>query len=205
MRVLLRATSLALATSLIVIGAAGAQTAQPAAPVTVKIGYINSALLLQEAPGRAEAEAQFDREVGAYRTQLQRMNDSLNTLMAAFDRDAAKLDTTTRAARGKIIRDRETEYQARARGLDSTMQARQAQLVKPIMERVQSVIEAIRQEDGYSMILDVGAQASVVVAADKRLDLTDRVLSRLKSQGAPPATPASGAVPQPAGVTRPKK
>jgi outer membrane protein len=205
MRVLLRASSIALATSLIAIGAAGAQTASASAPVTVKIGYINSAQLLQEAPGRAEAEAQFDREVGAYRTQLQRMNDSLNTLMAAFDRDAAKLDTTTRAARGKVIRDRETEYQARARGLDSTMQARQAQLVKPIMERVQAVIESIRQEDGYSMILDVGAQASVVVAADKRLDLTDRVLARLKSQGVPPTTPASGAVPQPAGVTRPKK
>jgi outer membrane protein len=205
MRVLLRASSIALATSLIAIGAAGAQTAPASAPVTVKIGYINSAQLLQEAPGRAEAEAQFDREVGAYRTQLQRMNDSLNTLMAAFDRDAAKLDTTTRAARGKVIRDRETEYQARARGLDSTMQARQAQLVKPIMERVQAVIESIRQEDGYSMILDVGAQASVVVAADKRLDLTDRVLARLKSQGVPPTTPASGAVPQPAGVTRPKK
>jgi outer membrane protein len=205
MRVLLRASSIALATSLIAIGAAGAQTAPASAPVTVKIGYINSAQLLQEAPGRAEAEAQFDREVGAYRTQLQRMNDSLNTLMAAFDRDAAKLDTTARAARGKVIRDRETEYQARARGLDSTMQARQAQLVKPIMERVQAVIESIRQEDGYSMILDVGAQASVVVAADKRLDLTDRVLARLKSQGVPPTTPASGAVPQPAGVTRPKK
>ncbi len=205
MRVLLRASSVALATSLIAIATVGAQTAQPAAAVPVKIGYINSALLLQEAPGRAEAEAQFDREVGAYRTQLQRMNDSLNTLMAAFDRDAAKLDTTTRAARGKTIRDREAEYQSRARGLDSTMQARQAQLVKPIMERVQAVIEAIRQEDGYSMILDVGAQASVVVAADKRLDLTDRVLSRLKSHGAPPATPANGAVPQPAGVTRPKK
>jgi outer membrane protein len=206
MRVLLRASVFALATSLIVAGTARAQTAPSSAPVPLKIGYINSALLLQEAPGRAEAEAQFDREVGTYRQQLSRMNDSLNALMAAFDRDAPKLDTLTRATRGKAIRDRETEYQDRARGLDSTMQARQAQLVKPIMERVQGVIEAIRAEDGYSLILDVGSpQASIVVAADKRLDLTDRVLARLKSQGPPPAAPASGAVPQPAGVTRPKK
>ena len=206
MRVLFRASVFALATSLIVTGSAVAQAAQTAAAqVLVKIGYINSALLLQQAPGRAEAEAQFDREVGAYRQQLSRMNDSLTALMAAFDRDAAKLDTTARAERGKAIRDREAQYQDRARGLDSTMQARQAQLVKPIMERVQGVIEAIRSEDGYSMILDVGAQASVVVAADKRLDLTDRVLARLKSQGPPSAPPASGTVPQPAGVTRPKK
>ncbi|MFN2635811.1 MAG: OmpH family outer membrane protein [Gemmatimonadaceae bacterium] len=200
MRVLFRAGSIALVTSLIFVGIAAAQSAPP-----VKIGYINSALLLQQAPGRAEAEAQFDKEVGVYRQQIQRMDDSLKTLMAAFDRDAPKLDSTTREARRTSIGQREIEYQGRARGLDSTMQVRQAQLVKPIMERVQSVIESIRSEDGYSMILDVGAQSSIVVAADKRLDLTDKVLSRLKSQGIPPATPASGPTPQPAGVTRPKK
>jgi outer membrane protein len=204
MRVFFRAGSIALVTSLILVGTAGAQASQAPAPAT-KIGYINSALLLQQAPGRAEAEAQFDREVGVYRQQIQRMDDSLKTLMAAFDRDAPKLDSATRQTRRTSIGRREVEYQQRARGLDSTMQARQAQLVKPIMERVQSVIETIRAEDNYAVILDVGAQVSVVVAADKSLDLTDRVLARLKSQGIPSAPPASGAVPQPAGVTRPKK
>ena len=204
MRVLLRASSIALATSLVVVGIAGGQASQPA-PAPAKIGYINSAQLLAQAPGRAEAEAQFDREVGVYRQQIQRMDDSLRTLMAAFDRDAPKLDSATRETRRTSIGQKEVEYQQRARGLDSTMQARQAQLVKPIMERVQTVIEAIRAEDNYALILDVGAQVSVVVAADKRLDLTDRVLARLKSQGIPAAPPVSGAVPQPAGVTRPKK
>jgi outer membrane protein len=203
MRVLLRANVIALATSLIVVGTAAAQAQGAAVPA--RIAYINSALLLQQAPGRAEAEAQFEREVGVYRQQIQRMDDSLRTLVVAFDREAAKLDSAARETRRKSIGQREVEYQMRARGLDSTMQARQAQLVKPIMERVQSVIEAIRTEDGYAMIFDVGAQTSVVVAADKKLDLTERVLARLKSQGIPPAAPASGAVPQPAGVTRPKK
>jgi len=204
MRVLLRASSIALFTSLIVAGTGAAQAPQGTA-TPAKIAYINSAALLAQAPGRAEAEAQFDREVGVYRQQIQRMDDSLKTLVAAFDRDAAKMDSVAREARRTSIGRREAEYQTRARGLDSTMQVRQAQLVKPIMERVQAVIEAIRTEDGYSMIFDVGNQTSVVVAADKKLDLTDRVLARLKAQGIPPAAPASGAVPQPAGVTRPKK
>src|SRR5881394_1013667 len=202
MRVLFRASSIALATSLILVGVAAAQTTSaPATPA--KIGYINSALILQQAPGRAEAEAQFDREVGVYRQQIQRMDDSLKTMMAAFDREAPKLDSVTRESRRTTIGQREVEYSSRARGLDSTMQARQAELVKPIMQRVQTVIETIRAEDNYALILDVGAQVSVVVAADKKLDLTDRVLARLKSQGALPAT--SSTVPQPAGVTRPKK
>jgi outer membrane protein len=168
----------------------------------VKIGYINSAAILAQAPGRAEAEAQFEKEVGAYREQLSRMNDSLNALAAAFDRDAPKLDSVTRETRGKLIRDRETEYQTRARALDSTMQDRQAELVKPIMQRVQTVIEALRAEDGYSFILDVGSQASVVVAADKKLDLTDKVLARLKTMPAAGTTPTRPLVPTPAGVIR---
>src|SRR3954464_950697 len=199
MRALIRAGSVALATSLMFAGMAGAQAPTAASPT--KIGYINSAVILQQAPGRAEAEAQFDREVGVYRQQIQRMDDSLKTMMAAFDRDAPKLDSATRQSRRTTIGQREIEYQGRARGLDSTMQARQAQLVKPIMERVQAVIETLRAEEGYAVILDVGAQVSVVVAADKSLDLTERVLARLKSQG--PAPVSSSTVPQPAGVTRP--
>ena len=177
--------------------------AAPAQAQAVKLGYINSAQILSQAPGRAEAEAQFDREVVAYRAQLQRMNDSLNTMASAFDKDAPKMDSATRERRGKAVRDREAQYQSRARVLDSTMQTRQAELVRPIMEQVQKVIEAIRAEDGYSMILDVGSQASVVVAADKKLDLTDKVLARLKST--PAATTTGGPLTTPAGVTRPKK
>src|SRR5215212_668085 len=112
MRSLLRASSIALATSLIFAGIAGAQA--PAAASPTKIGYINSAQLLQQAPGRAEAEAQFDREVGVYRQQIQRMDDSLRTMMAAFDRDAPKLDSVTREARRTTIGQREIEYQGRA-------------------------------------------------------------------------------------------
>ncbi len=201
MRVIFRASSIALTTSLMFVGIAGAQGAS--SPNPTKIGYINSAVILQQAPGRAEAEAQFDREVGVYRQQIQRMDDSLKTMMAAFDRDAPKLDSATRQSRRTTIGQRELEYQGRARGLDSTMQARQAQLVKPIMERVQTVIETIRAEDGYAVILDVGAQVSVVVAADKKLDLTDRVLARLKATSPAPVT--STTVPKPAGVTRPKQ
>jgi outer membrane protein len=195
MRSILRAAIVAV-TSVALAGASAQAQA-------VKLGYINSAQILAQAPGRAEAEAQFDKEVVAYRAQLQRMNDSLNNLAAAFDKDAPSLDSATREKRGLAVRTREAEYQNRARALDSTMQTRQAQLVRPIMDQVQKVIEAIRTEDGYSMILDVGSQASVVVAADKKLDLTDKVLARLKALPAPNVT--GGPVTTPAGVTRPKK
>jgi outer membrane protein len=198
MRGLIRAASLAL-----VVGAAsaGSLSAQ-AAP---KFGFINSAEILSQAPGRAEAETKFKTEVAAYQAQLQRMSDSLQTMAATFDKEAPKLDSVTRVTRAKVIQDRETAYQTRARDLDSAMQTRQAELIRPIMENLQKIIEQVRAEDGYAMIFDVASQTSVIVAADKNLDITQKVLARVKAAPAPKPTATGLVSPQPAGVTAPKR
>ena len=189
------ATTVALVLTAAVGGSAAAQTVP-------KIGYVNSAAILAQAPGRAEAEAQFNSEVKAYQAQLQRMSDSLQLLAANFDKEAPKLDSATRETRAKSIRGKETDYQTRARQLDEQMQNRQAELVRPIMENLQKIIEAVRAEDKYSMIFDVGSQTSIIVAADKSLDITPKVLARVKAAPKPVASPAT-MTPKPTGVSRP--
>lgn len=195
MRGLVRAALLALG-----VGAASASSlSAQAAP---KIAFINSAAILAEAPGRAEAENKFKSEVTAYQAQLQRMSDSLQNMAAEFDKVANTLDSATRVTRARSIQDREAAYQSRARTLDSTMQARQAELVRPFLENLQKVIEQVRAEDGYAFIFDVASQSSVIVAADKNLDITQKVLAKVKAGGAPKTTGNSNPLsPQPAGVT----
>lgn len=195
---LTRAASLAL-----IVGAAAAGTAS--AQAAPKIAFINSAAILAEAPGRAEAETRFKGEVTAYQAQLQRMSDSLQTMAANFDKESARLDSATRISRAKVIQDKEADYQNRARQLDQQMQTRQAELIRPIMENLQKVIEQIRAEDGYAMIFDVASQTSVIVAADKNLDLTQKVLARVKAAPAPKPAATGAVTPKPAGVTAPKR
>lgn len=194
MRGLIRAASLALIAGTIAATSASAQTA-------AKIGWINSAQILSEAPGRAEAETRFKNEVTAYQAQLQRMSDSLQTMAATYEKDAARLDSATRVSRAKVIQDRETGYRTRAQQLDQQMQTRQAELVRPIMENIQKIIEQVRAEDNYAIIFDVASQSGVILAADKQLDLTAKVMARVKA--APKPTAASSLTPQPAGVSRP--
>jgi len=198
MRGLIRAASLALIVGAATAGSASAQ----AAP---KFGFINSAAILAEAPGRVDAENRFKSEVTAYQAQLQRMSDSLQTMAATFDREARGLDSVTRLSRAKVIQDREVAYQTRARALDQQMQTRQAELIRPIMENVQKIIEQVRAEDGYAIIFDVASQASVIVAADKALDITPKVLARVKAAPAPKPAATGSVTPQPAGVTPPKR
>lgn len=199
MRGLIRAASLAL-----IVGAA---TTVSASAQTAKIGFINSAAILAEAPGRSEAENQFKAEVAAYQAQLQRMSDSLQTMVATFDKEAPRLDSITRTNRARSLQAKEADYQNRAKSLDETMQNRQAELIRPLMENLQKIIEQVRSEDNYAMIFDVASQTSVIVAADKTLDITQKVLARVKASPKPTAavSPGSALTQKPAGVTNPKK
>jgi outer membrane protein len=171
-----------------------------------KFAYIQSSILLDQAPGRADAEKQFDTETGVYREQIKRMSDSLNAMVAAFEKRQAGLTVAQREAQGKEIQVKEASYQTRTRELEQKAQTRQNELVQPILDRIKLAIEDVRAEGGYSFIFNAD-QGSPIVALDKNLNVTDRVLSKLRSAPATAAAPkpaTTGApAPTPAGVTRP--
>ena len=202
MRSMIRAAMVA--TTMVAAGAIPAVAQQPAGPATLKVAYVNTQAIFQAAPGRAEAEAQFERETNTFREQVKRMDDSLNTLVSDYQKSAARLDTATRARREAAIRTKQDEYRQRASSLEEQLNQRRDALLQPIMERIRQALDQIRTEDGYAMILNNDPQGSLIVSADKNLDVTERVVARLKTLAAnAPARPSTGApVPAPAGVTR---
>jgi len=198
-----RATKLAL-----VISAASAVPAfAQGAP---KIAYVDSKVILSRAPGRQQAEDTFNKEMESSRTQVQKMGDSLQTMIADYQKVQTTLAANVREQREAAIRKKQEDYQTRAGALDQQMQQRQMELVKPIMDQIRKVLDDIRQEDGYAFILDAGSDAGVIVAADRNLDITEKVISRLKpvTASAPAKSDSTkapaGPRPAPAGVTRPK-
>jgi outer membrane protein len=175
----------------------------PARAQGLKVAYVQTSLLLDQAPGRAEAEAQFEKETGTYRDQIKRMSDSLNAMIADFQKRSASLTATARETQGKGIQAKEAEYQRRTQELEQKAQGRQNELVQPILDKIKGAIEEVRVEGGYAMIFNAD-QGSPIVAVDKSLNVTDRVLSKLKgTTAAAPAPRPSATTPAPAGVTRP--
>jgi outer membrane protein len=178
---------------------------QQAGQAGLRIAYVNTQAIFQAAPGRAEAEAQFEKEMGTLREQVQRMEDSLNTMVSDYQKSASRLDSATRVRRETAIRAKQDEYRQRASTLDQQLGQRRDALLQPIMERIRQALDQVRTEDGYALILNNDPQASFIVSADKNLDITERVVARLRTlaANAPAARPAAGAPAQaPAGVTR---
>jgi outer membrane protein len=181
-----------------------------AAQQPVKIAYVNPQALFENAPGRVQAESTFARETAGYRTELTRLGESLQQAVQAYQREQASLTPAQRETRERTLRAREDSLRGRQQQLEEQAARRQGELMAPIMESVRKVLEDIRLEDGYAMILSNEPGQSPILVADKNLDITERVVARLKTvSSARPATPGTtrpGGAPtaSPSGVTRPR-
>lgn len=160
--------------------AAAALTAAPAAGQTpLKIGFINSQALLDQAPGAQAASQQFDQELGGMRAQLQPMATELDSLIAQFEAQSMTLSEEARRQRQQAIVQKQGQLQQAAAAMEQQAEQRRSELVQPIMDRISRTIEALRIEGSYHIIFDVAAGS--IIAADPALDLTQEVLRRLQA------------------------
>lgn len=170
----------------------------PFAPVAaqggaVKIAYVDTRYIVNGAPGTPAAQTRLQRDVTAMDAQVKRMRDSLDVLTSAFNREQAALAGPARDARLKALTDRQAEYQQRFQELQQSAQDREEELMQPILDQIKIALEDVRQEGNYTIIFDVSQNG--VVAADKNLNISDRVIAKLRTM---PIPTAAAAVAEPA-------
>jgi outer membrane protein len=182
---------LALAGSVVAVSGVAGQAAQPAANppgngAKIPIAYVRSQLLFQEAPGAADARTTIQREMDKYQAELALAEDSIKNLLTDYQQRQVMMSPDAKKRQEDLINAKKKSLDTRAEQYDAVVRKRQQELVQPIMEKINKILEDVRKEKGISMIVD-GSQQGVIIAADTTLDLTREILSRLKAQG--PAAP----------------
>jgi outer membrane protein len=148
----------------------------------MRIAYVNSQAVIQQAPGADSAQKAFQQEVQQYRQQAKSLTAELDSLRQQFQQQQGMLSEQARQKRQQKLLQRQKQVQSQVSKIEKKLQQRQQELMEPILNRVQKVIEEIRAEQGYDMIFDVSGPG--VVAADPALDITDEVISRLEQRAA---------------------
>lgn len=175
-----------------------ARAQQPAAP---RLAWINSQAVLAATPGRADAESLFAREMAGFRTEVQRLQQQVDSALAEYNRTQIALTPAARQQKEEQIRALQQRAQQRAAELQQQAEGREAELTAPIMQRVNAVIEGIRAEMNYAFVFDVAA-GNTVITADRTLDITQLVIQRLQAAGPGPA-PGAAPAPGDSSATRP--
>jgi Skp family chaperone for outer membrane proteins len=194
-----------LAACFLLVVAAMPLAAQP------KFGYVDSRRILQEMPGRTQAENALRVRIEALGAREKRMVDSLNAMMASFERDSSTMAQAERVARFTALQQYDGQYRDTLEALQAEAQQMQQEAMAPLFDQIRLALEDVRVAEGLAMIFDVGAQVNPIVAMDKNLDVSDRVIARIRAMpaaraaepAAPAARPPVGPVAQPAGVRKP--
>jgi outer membrane protein len=147
-----------------------------------KLGFINSRAVLMATPGYAQAESTYNKELADFRAEVEKLQSSLDSMAADFEQKSVMLSATAKTAKRKDIDDRRTKLEARAQELRDKAAQREQELIAPIHTRVNDAIEGIRSDGGYAMIFDVSANDGLIVTADKTLDITQKVIDKIKAK-----------------------
>lgn len=162
------------------LAAAAPAGARAQAATGLKIAFISSQQILEQTPGYAAAESTFKKEYQSYQDEVQKLRQQLDSAAQAFDKQQIALSSAAKQAKQRDLQQMQQRMEQRANELQDKTQQRQRELMQPIQARVNGVIQGLRAEGNYSLIFDADSPGSNIVAADPGLDITAKVIERLK-------------------------
>jgi len=179
---MVRLTGAAIAAALLtgVLAAPAAAQDQP-----LKLAYINSQVILQNTPGRAQAESTFQHELAGMQQQVNVLQAQFDSAVSDFNRTSLVLSPAAKQQRQNELQQMQQRMQGQVQDLRDRANQRENELMAPITQRVNAVIEGIRAEFNYAMIFDAAAQSGALVTADRALDISPLVIQRLQAAGGP--------------------
>src|SRR5713101_7235702 len=156
--------------------APAATQARAQAQPGLKIAFISSQQILEQTPGYAAAESTFKKEYQGFQDEAQKLKQQFDSAVQTFEKQSIALSSSAKQAKQKELQ----RLQQRSSELQDKSQQRQRELIQPIQARVNAVIQGLRAEGNYALIFDADSPTSNIVAADPSLDITPKVIERLK-------------------------
>jgi outer membrane protein len=150
---------------------------------TIKIGYVNSAKILQEYPEAQDAQKKIDAKGQAWQAQLEGMSKDLQAKYEAFQKKQATLtDQAKRDQQQELVELEQKGVQFRTEKFGNSGDLAQLtdSLLTPVKKKVMKVIESVAKEQKLQFVFDRNEQILVLLYGEPKFDFTNLVIDRLK-------------------------
>ena len=136
------------------------------AQAQVKIAHVNTAEVLDAMPDKAKAEKDLEKYYNELQDQLQTMAKEYQTKLQDYEANQATMSNIVKQSKEKEIVDLQTRIQQFQANAEQEFEGKRAELLKPILDKIQNAINAVGKEKGYTYIIDLATGAAVWVGTD---------------------------------------
>jgi len=171
-----------LLTAIVTLMLAVSVAAQP------NVGYMNPQLVLDNLPEKETIERQLNRFLDQREQEFEEKAIEFQNKLAEFQQAAPELSEAETRRQQQELQVMDQELDDFQRRVHQELEQRQSELLGPVLQQMNNVIETIAIEMDLDYVLNEatgeGEMLLLFVSQDgqEQLDLTDRVLNRMLNQ-----------------------
>ena len=120
----------------------------------------------------------MEKYYGELQNQLQNMAKEYQTKLQDYEANQGTMSNLVKQSKEKEIVDLQTHIQQFQSSAEQEFEGKRAELLAPILDKIQNAINTVGKEKGYTYILDLATGAAVYVGTDA-VDCTPAVKAKL--------------------------
>lgn len=152
----------------------------PLAAQGTKVAYVNTDAVLAEYGPAQDASRALQATIAGYQAEIDNLDASYQQALAEYQQQMMTMTAEARQDREADLQTQFATREARRVELGELASQREDEVFAPILGAIANVLEEIRVEGEYGIILDTRSNA--ILVADPALDLTEQVLTRLQAR-----------------------
>ena len=153
----------------------------------LKLGFVNAAKILEEAPQADAARSKLEKEFSARNKKLLDTQRDLKAMEDKINKDAAVMSDTERAKTERNVNALRRDMKRDQDEAREDFNIRRNEEFSKLQKLVYEAIVALAKQESYDLIVADGA-----IYSSERIDITDKVMARLKAAPAPEASKNGG-------------
>ena len=153
------------------------------ASAQLKMGYVNSEIILSKYAGTKEAQDKFNKEQAKWEQEGSQRKNEVTALKDQIDKQSLLLSAERKKELEDSLQQKYIQYQQFLQdkfGQKGEIYTKEEELMKPIIDKINLIIQKIAKDENYDFFFD--ARANGVVYAMPKYDLTERVLLLLNKE-----------------------
>lgn len=141
-----------------------------------KVGIVDMQKAIQSSSAGKKAKKEVEGDFEKKKKDLKKKEDDLKKRVEEFEKKQAVLSDKVRQEQQADLQKDMMQFREEVGKSQMTIQQRERELTKPILEKLQKIISEVAKEKDFSVVLEKAEQS--VMFAKSELDITDEVIKR---------------------------